>query len=41
MHEYLQKRIIEYIKKMDESDIRFLNQIFTLLQRHLKRTGKL
>lgn len=34
-------KIIEMLLKMEASDIRFLNQIFILIQRHLERTGRL
>ena len=33
--------IIELLGNMNESDKEFLKQILTLLQRHLKRTGRL
>lgn len=41
MENYLKKKIISEIEKMDDSDIKFLNQILTLVNSHLNRTGRL
>lgn len=39
MEKYLKKQIISRMSKID--DIKFLNQIFTLVNRHLQRIGRL
>ena len=41
MEKFIKLKIIDGIEKMDTSDIKFLNQILTLIRQHLKRTGRL
>lgn len=41
MEKYLKRQIIAKISKLDEMDIKFLNQMLTLINTHLKRTGRL
>lgn len=41
MSETIKKKIKEYIDMLEDRDLVFLKQIYTIIIRHLKRTGRL
>lgn len=39
--EQMKRRLKEYIDLLEYGDMRFMQQIYTLIVRHLKKTGRL
>lgn len=41
MEKFMKMRLKEYIDLLEYEDMRFMQQIYTLLKKHLQRTGRL